>query len=719
MIKVKKVDDHELFRPGVRTAIELCHPEIVDFFSPKACIVQAFILILLLASWQLSAQDRSIPERIKLYEQEIAEGKVDEIKMLRNYIDLITLYSPIDIEKTHHYFREAVAYAQEKKQLDWESAYWRRLSSVYYEMGKMDSSYYCIDRAIELVEGKGFDYEQCANYQVLGVALYMGHEYEKSLNAYLKALELNEKDKAQKIAANENVHNNLGIEASTYRYISRIYSKILNYDKAIEYLLRAKKIMDDNPTDRAAYILFEIELHSELAEEYMTTGQPEKALPLLTRAYEMAVARDFFPEMVFGLCRLSNFYCVERNDFSQALTFGKEALQIAEKTEMPYLISYAERNLMKVFFGLKDYQSACNYAERALSKADEADWDHLQDIYGNLIIIYTMLGNVDRAEAYLKKYNGMTAKISDKNLHNSLQEMEVKYSVQEKELEITRKQAEIDRQKTRQLIYIGIIISAALLLALLAYAVMLRTRRNRVLAEMNAIKDKFFSIISHDLKNPAIAQRDSLQLLAENADRLDAGTVTAYYRQLLKSANGLVDLLKNLLNWAQIQTGRNVYRPFPFDLVSALQSDIEMAKSMAARKDVVFEATTPPAAIINADENMIVTVVRNLLANAVKFTAKGGQVTLDISPAGRDAMHCVSTTYIVSVTDTGAGMTPDQIQNLFRIDRQQSREGTAGEKGTGLGLIVCKEFIEKHGSTLHVASEAGKGSRFWFEGYRG
>jgi signal transduction histidine kinase len=205
-----------------------------------------------------------------------------------------------------------------------------------------------------------------------------------------------------------------------------------------------------------------------------------------------------------------------------------------------------------------------------------------------------------------------------------------------------------------------------------------------------------------------------LQLLTENADKLDAKTVSAYYHQLLKSADGLVDLLKNLLNWALIQTGRHIYQPSPINLVGALRSDIEVTKSMAARKEVVFEATTPTSALINADENMVVTVVRNLLANAVKFTAKGGQVTLDISQSGKDVARNVST-YVISVADTGAGMTPEQIQTLFRIDRKQSREGTAGEKGTGLGLIVCKEFIEKHGSTLHVESEAGKGSRFWFE----
>ena len=331
----------------------------------------------------------------------------------------------------------------------------------------------------------------------------------------------------------------------------------------------------------------------------------------------------------------------------------------------------------------------------------------MKRVYSLLTRLYAVTGDPKNADKYWAKENEVQEKMNRNNTQNALQEIEVKYDVQQKELEIARKQITIDKQQKRQLIFMGGLIAAGVLLSLCAYIIILRTRRNRELVEMNAIKDKFFSIVSHDLKNPAIAQRDSLQLLTENADKLDAKTVSAYYHQLLKSADGLVDLLKNLLNWALIQTGRHIYQPSPMNLVGALRSDIEVTKSMAARKEVVFEVTTPPSAIINADENMMVTIVRNLLANAVKFTAKGGEVTLDISPS--------ATAYTVSVADTGSGMTPEQVQNLFRLDRQQSREGSSGEKGTGLGLIVCKEFLEKHGSTLHIESEAGKGSRFWFE----
>ena len=293
---------------------------------------------------------------------------------------------------------------------------------------------------------------------------------------------------------------------------------------------------------------------------------------------------------------------------------------------------------------------------------------------------------------------------------NQLHEYEVRYQTKEKELEIERQQAEISRQKARQYM----LSIAGVLLVMLVYIVALRTLRNRELAEANATKDKFFNIISHDLKVPAVAQRDALQLLLDNSGNWDANSLTSYYQKLLKSANGQVDLLYTLLGWAQLQTGRMPFIPAQFDLAVIMQSSIALIRSMADGKGVTFDVRIPETAIATCDKNMITSVIRNVLTNADKFTAKGGTVTLEISPC-RDGMHSVPTTYAISISDTGTGMTPEQIENLFNLDSQQSRRGTVGEQGSGLGLIVCRELLQKHESQLHVESEEGKGSRFFFK----
>lgn len=306
---------------------------------------------------------------------------------------------------------------------------------------------------------------------------------------------------------------------------------------------------------------------------------------------------------------------------------------------------------------------------------------------------------------------GVSAGLS--NLHNAPPETDVTCNVQQKALNVMCLQVEIKRYRTRESIFVGGLLVAALLLASLIYIVALCTRRNRILAETNKNKDRFFSIISHDLKNPAIAQRNALQTLIEYSDNWDADSLSRYYAELLRSADGQVELLYNLLNWAQVQTGRKPYHPAMFDLVSSLCSDLALIRNMAERKGIAFDVRMPDEAVVTGDSNMLLIVVRNLLTNAVKFTDKGDSVSLEITPAEKD-------TYTVSVCDTGIGMSPAQQKTLFDIHhnhnytRHNSRPGTAGEQGSGLGLIVCCEFLEKHGSALHVESEEGKGSRFLF-----
>jgi len=208
-----------------------------------------------------------------------------------------------------------------------------------------------------------------------------------------------------------------------------------------------------------------------------------------------------------------------------------------------------------------------------------------------------------------------------------------------------------------------------------------------------------------------------LQLLIKNARLWDADTLTNYYQDLLKSAEGQVELLYNLLNWAQIQTGRMAYTPAAFNLPARIRSDISLIRKMAENKGIAFVVDMPEDALVTGDSNMLSTVVRNLLTNAVKFTPAGGTVTLNISPCdpNRVSNPVRVGQYTISVTDTGVGMSEEQIRNLFQLGSGQSRRGTADEQGSGLGLIVCKELLGKHGSELHVESEEGRGSRFWFE----
>ena len=149
-------------------------------------------------------------------------------------------------------------------------------------------------------------------------------------------------------------------------------------------------------------------------------------------------------------------------------------------------------------------------------------------------------------------------------------------------------------------------------------------------------------------------------------------------------------------------------KPVTFDLVANLKSGIGVVQNMSNEKGIILDLQMPTPAVITGDDNMLATVVRNLLVNAVKYTQQGGTVTLKVKPAAAGK-------YIVTVSDTGIGMNAGQKNNLFRLANQPSQRGTAGETSVGLGLIVCKDFLEKHGSTLHVESEEGKGSRFWFE----
>ncbi|MBN2486534.1 MAG: DUF1638 domain-containing protein [Bacteroidales bacterium] len=227
-----------------------------------------------------------------------------------------------------------------------------------------------------------------------------------------------------------------------------------------------------------------------------------------------------------------------------------------------------------------------------------------------------------------------------------------------------------------------------------------------MLTALNATKDRFFSIIAHDLKSPLSSIVGFSEILVEQIEKNDIASIEKYAGIILQSSQRAVNLLMNLMQWSQSQTGRMEYTPREFDLTKLAYDIIPMFDDIAGQKRITIKRLLPPKALVFADMAMISTVLRNLLSNAVKFTKPDGEVTISLKVERNEC--------IVTVKDNGLGIPKDRIDKLFRIDSNYTTPGTANEAGTGLGLLLCEEFIRKHDKKIWVESEPGKGSAFYF-----
>ena len=231
--------------------------------------------------------------------------------------------------------------------------------------------------------------------------------------------------------------------------------------------------------------------------------------------------------------------------------------------------------------------------------------------------------------------------------------------------------------------------------------------RNEQLLAVNAEKDKFFSIIAHDLRSPFNAFLGLTRIMVEDLPTLTLDEIQQIALTMRNSANNLFNLLENLLDWAKIQQGIIAFNPETVELTQVINDSLVMVFEQAKNKGIEIASQVDDGLTVYADVNILQTVIRNLVANAVKFTQKGGKVTLSARANSGGGTE-------VSVIDNGIGMTGDMVENLFRIDFKTCRRGTDGESGTGLGLIICRDLVKKLNGKLWVESEDGKGSSFRF-----
>jgi len=227
------------------------------------------------------------------------------------------------------------------------------------------------------------------------------------------------------------------------------------------------------------------------------------------------------------------------------------------------------------------------------------------------------------------------------------------------------------------------------------------------LRELNATKDKFFSIIAHDLRSPFNTFLGFTQIMVEELDEMTHEEITTIVASMRKSATNVYGLLENLLEWAQLQRGLTTFRPTAFLLMPKISESMQPVLETADKKGIKVNYGIPKDLMVFADENMLGSIIRNLASNAVKFTSRGGKISITAKPFSGSLVE-------IAIMDTGIGMNDKMIDNLFRLDINTNRNGTEGESSTGLGLIICKDFVEKHEGKIWTESEEGKGSTFYF-----
>lgn len=224
------------------------------------------------------------------------------------------------------------------------------------------------------------------------------------------------------------------------------------------------------------------------------------------------------------------------------------------------------------------------------------------------------------------------------------------------------------------------------------------------LKELNDAKDKFFSIIAHDLRSPFNGLLGFSKVLSDEFEELTNEEIKEYISYVYSSAKNVFNLIENLLQWSRIQTGRMEFQPIRIDLFELVFKIVNLFTSVAIEKHITLRNVVPLNIIIKADQNMLNSIIQNLVANALKFTNTGGAVTI--------SYELIDDFHHITVSDNGVGISKENQKKLFRIDAHYSTTGTANEEGTGLGLILCRELAEQNGGNIHLESDIDKGSKF-------
>ncbi|MFV0592049.1 MAG: ATP-binding protein [Draconibacterium sp.] len=651
--------------------------------------------------------------------------ETDTIKLVDNYNSLAGYFTYSNSDSTLHYAQKAIQLARQANYKKGEGIALFQISYCYDDSGEWNDAIKKLETAISIFKEIKDSSYLVASQLNLGLLYSYGQDLVKGLEYTIKAKNLA-----------EILNNNEYWLIVAYTNIGWYYEYLKEYRSAYRYYMQALEIAEksDN-TDNVAV------LTTGLCFVNIQLKKLDEALSNLKRTQEiLAQIKDDHIETQVTI--LFVYYYLEVNELENAQKNLEKAERMIEEQNFERMRGDLAFLQGKLLLKQKKYSDALVRFDKALKLCEKLDRHDLDnDIFTDKTDALVQLGQYKMAFEVQELQHESAKLLQSNKIAQVLGEFESQ-ELQKEEKKQARLQNELNEEKNRSIIFknrIRLQISAfiaallAIVVIVLIYFLLHRKKhaaslRNnfetinkqkillqknlgqleeneKKLKELNATKDKFFSIIAHDLKNPFNVLIGISDILRTDVDIKNSKDFETLVEGMFQTATSGYNLLENLLEWSRTQTGNIQFNPQPFYLNKVLSGNEILFREAIKSKNLTINWPSTRKMVV-ADFNMVNFIFRNLLNNAVKFSYKGNTIDISISVNGKMA-EC-------KIQDYGTGMDDDTLQKLFKIEYSIQKDGTANEKGTGLGLILCKEFVEKNGGKIWVNSQPGEGSTFCF-----
>jgi len=584
------------------------------------------------------------------------------------------------------------------------------LGKAYYNESNLDKALETEYQLLETISKHGVKTDSAKCYRLIGLVYLQKSWYDKSLDNLMRAQQLF--GEAGDTAMQAKALMNVGI---VHDCMNNYPMSLSYYNKALTYFKRTR--------NEGGMADCELNIAIVLAKQ----KEYEKACQNLLSAakiYEKAGNNSYLAAAYINL----GLTYKKMGNYALSIEYLDKSLRIWKQEDDQYHICYYHLNMGEIMLDMKRTDEAGQYLLTAEKLAKEVGSDDLlAKAYEYLSDYSAAKKNFSDAYTYLDKSKQINDSILNAETTEKVSQIQYQYEVakQEVEKEHLVKQnlnKELELSKKNILLYI-----LAAILAIIAVLVILLITQNRIkrraneqlevkndlielqkdeLISLNASKDKFLSILAHDIKNPLSSIHGISDLLVSDYDKLTDEEKKIFTQDIHILSTNLFEIINTLLTWSTSQSGMITYRPVHFSIGDLCSKTAKNLQTVAKQKEISIESIVDAKLMVFADENMILSVLHNLINNAIKYSYHGTKIRIEAIQSEGFAQ--------LSVIDSGIGLSPESQAKLFKYDQHFMNKGTAGETGTGLGLILCKDFVDKNGGTIKVESIINQGSTFIF-----